>query len=98
MKLVVLHLVRYAGHVVHFGASGTRNVDALFLCSCGTATVSIQSAPGHVTQNMCFASGGNYGSRSALWCVWRMKRQRAIYLTRVGSEWIPHKVHQDTIR
>jgi hypothetical protein len=25
-----LHLVAYAGHVVHYGASGVRNIDALF--------------------------------------------------------------------
>jgi hypothetical protein len=30
-KLVVLHLVGSVDHVVHFGASGARNLDALFL-------------------------------------------------------------------
>jgi hypothetical protein len=29
-KLVFLHLVGYAGHIVHCGASRTRNNDALF--------------------------------------------------------------------
>jgi hypothetical protein len=29
-KLVFLHPMGYAGHVVHSGASGARNVDALF--------------------------------------------------------------------
>jgi hypothetical protein len=29
-ELVFLHLVGYAGHVVHFGAFGPRSVDALF--------------------------------------------------------------------
>jgi hypothetical protein len=29
-KLAFLHLVRYAGHVVHYGASGVCNFDALF--------------------------------------------------------------------
>jgi hypothetical protein len=29
-ELVILHPVRSAGHVVHFGAFGLRNVDALF--------------------------------------------------------------------
>jgi hypothetical protein len=28
-KFVFFHLVGYAGHVVHFGVSGPRNVDAL---------------------------------------------------------------------
>jgi hypothetical protein len=30
VELVFFHLVGYAGHVVHSGASGPRNVDALF--------------------------------------------------------------------
>jgi hypothetical protein len=29
--LVVLHPVRSAGHIVHYGASGARNMIALFL-------------------------------------------------------------------
>jgi hypothetical protein len=29
-ELVFLHLVGYAGHVVHYGTSGSRNFDALF--------------------------------------------------------------------
>jgi hypothetical protein len=29
-KLVLLHLERYAGHVVHSGVSAAQNVDALF--------------------------------------------------------------------
>jgi hypothetical protein len=29
-ELVFLHLVGYAGHVVHYGASGAQNVDELF--------------------------------------------------------------------
>jgi hypothetical protein len=30
VELVILQLEGYAGHVMHFGASGARNVDALF--------------------------------------------------------------------
>jgi methyl coenzyme M reductase subunit C len=29
-KLVFLHLVGYASHIVHYGASGMRNIDPLF--------------------------------------------------------------------
>jgi hypothetical protein len=30
VKLVFLHPVGYAGHIVHSGASGAQNIDALF--------------------------------------------------------------------
>jgi hypothetical protein len=30
VQLVFLHLMGSAGHVVHFGVSGVRNIDALF--------------------------------------------------------------------
>jgi hypothetical protein len=52
-KLVFLHLVGYAGHVVHSGASGARSVDA-FSSSGGPGVVSITSVLGHLTPNLCF--------------------------------------------
>jgi hypothetical protein len=30
VEIVFLHSIRWVGHIVHFGASGARNVDALF--------------------------------------------------------------------
>jgi hypothetical protein len=53
-KLVFSHPVGYTGNVVHYSASGVRNVDALFLCSGGTGTDSIKIVLGHVTLNFCF--------------------------------------------
>jgi hypothetical protein len=53
-KLVFLHPVRSAGHVLHFGASGPRNIIALFSWSGGPSAVFINSAPGHVTPNLSF--------------------------------------------
>jgi hypothetical protein len=41
-----------------------------FSCLSGPGTVSIKSAQGHITLNLCFASGGICGSRSAFLCDW----------------------------
>jgi hypothetical protein len=53
-KLMFLHPVGSMGHVVHCGASGPQNVDALFFMLGELGAVSIKSAPGQVTQNLCF--------------------------------------------
>jgi hypothetical protein len=37
-NLCFSHLVGSTGHVMHFGPSGARNIDALFSCSDGTGT------------------------------------------------------------
>jgi hypothetical protein len=47
-ELVLLHPVKSIGHVVHSGASETRNTDRQFLCSGGPGVVSIKKAPEHV--------------------------------------------------
>jgi hypothetical protein len=49
-----LHPVGSAGHIVHFGASGARNVDDLFSCSGGPSAVSINNAIGYVVVNFYF--------------------------------------------
>jgi hypothetical protein len=49
-ELVFLHLVGFAGHVLHFGASVVRNIDAFIIGRPGA--VSIKSAPGHVMLNL----------------------------------------------
>jgi hypothetical protein len=53
-KIVFLHPVRSAGHVVHAGASRARNIDAPFSCSRWPGAVSTKSTLGHVTLNFCF--------------------------------------------
>jgi hypothetical protein len=51
------------GHVVHSGASGAQNADALFSCSGQTCTDSTTSALGHITPNTCFC----------IWCDLQVK-------------------------
>jgi hypothetical protein len=87
----VLHLVGSLGHVVHYGASRVRNVDALFFCSCGTSTDSTKSALGHVTPNLCFAFGTTRGSCCGLRCVPGVNHRRTIFLARVGPVMNPRK-------
>jgi hypothetical protein len=52
--LLLLHPVGYAGHVVHSGAPVVQNINAQFFMLGGPSAVSIKSALGHVTPNLCF--------------------------------------------
>jgi hypothetical protein len=53
-KVMFLHLLGSADHVVHFGASGGEMSTHYFSCSGGTGTDSTKSSPGHVTPDVCF--------------------------------------------
>jgi hypothetical protein len=53
-KLLVLHPVGSAGHVVHSSASGREMSTHYFSSSSGTVTDSIKNAQVHVTLNLCF--------------------------------------------
>jgi hypothetical protein len=91
VELVFLHAVGSVGHVVHSIASGTRNINTLFSCSGATESDLTQIAPGHVKSNLCFASGGICGSRSAFWCVRGAKHQHIIFHAQVGPIQIRQK-------
>jgi hypothetical protein len=64
---------------------GRETLTHYFSFSCGTSTDSIESVPGHVTRNLCSASDGICGSRSALRCV-RARETSTRYFSRsVGT-------------
>jgi hypothetical protein len=67
--VLFLHPMGSDCHVVHFGASEARNINVLVLMlrwdQCGFH----KNMPPHVALNLCFASGGIYGSHRAFQCV-----------------------------
>jgi hypothetical protein len=71
---VFLHLVGSACHVVHSGAPGVRNDNTLFFML-GWDWYGFDKKPfkTRYAKLVFFASGGNYGSHSAFWCVRSMK-------------------------
>jgi hypothetical protein len=52
--LVFLHPVGSTGHLLHAGAFDEQNVNTLFSFLGGPSAVSIKTASGHVTVNLCF--------------------------------------------
>jgi hypothetical protein len=83
--LVFFHLVGSAGHVVHFGGSGPRIIDAvLFMLSWARYGFDQKRVGTHYSELVCFVSGGICGSRSAFRCVRGVKRQPTIFHARVG--------------
>jgi hypothetical protein len=55
VEIVFLHPVRSPGHVVHSGASGHKMSMNYFSSSGVPSAVSIKSALGHITANLCFS-------------------------------------------
>jgi hypothetical protein len=53
-ELVFLHPVAYVGHVLHFGASGAQNVDALYFMLEWDQCSFHKSTSGQITSNLCF--------------------------------------------
>jgi hypothetical protein len=51
---VFLHPVGSVGHVVPSIATEMRNIDVIFSYSGGLGSVSLKSALGHITPNLCF--------------------------------------------
>jgi hypothetical protein len=54
LRYTIFHALVTMGHVVHCGASGARNIDALFFLLGGTDMDYAKSVPGHGTPNLCF--------------------------------------------
>jgi hypothetical protein len=75
-RSLFLHPVGYVGHVVHFGASGVRIIDAL-LFMLGWDQFRFNKKQGETLCCTCvFTSDWIYGSRSAFWYVRGVKHQR----------------------
>jgi hypothetical protein len=70
VELVFLHPVQYAGHVVHSGTSGARNVIALFLMLKLDRYRFDKNCAEYTLRGTCvLAPSGICGSCSAFWCI-----------------------------
>jgi hypothetical protein len=89
-ELVFLHPVGSARHVVHSSASGVRKVDALFSvlrwAQCGFHEKLIGT---HNAEFVFLHPVGFCASCSAFCCIRATKRQRTIFLARVGLVQFP---------
>jgi hypothetical protein len=95
---VFLHLVESAGHVVPSGASGTRNIDALFVMLRWARCCFHKKRTGTRYARLVFsASGGICGSRSAFRCFQAVKHRCIIFFAQVGPVRFPQKSHRDTL-
>jgi hypothetical protein len=92
-KLVCLHPVGSAGHVVRSGLSGARNVDTLFSFPFGPSVDPTKTYWETLHQICVFASGGIYGSCSAFWCVEGTKRDTLFVI----PGWVRHRSHKKCV-
>jgi hypothetical protein len=86
---VFLHPVGSTGHVVHSRAFRHETPTHYFSCLGANGTNSTKSVLGHITPNLCFASGGICGSRNAFRCVQGTKRRCTISQAQLGPVWFP---------
>jgi hypothetical protein len=98
VELVFLHSVGSAGHVCIPMHPASETSTDYFSCSSWLGVVFIKNAPGHITPNLCFASGGICGSHNGFVSVQGVKRQRTIFHARVGPIQIQQKTRRDTSR
>jgi hypothetical protein len=97
VKLVFLHLVRFAGHVVHSFASRAQNADTLFfMLKCDRSGLHKKHTKTHYAELMCFASGVIYELRSAFLCIRGTKHRCTIFHPRLGPVWFPQKMPRET--
>jgi hypothetical protein len=68
-----------------------------FSCSSVTDMIPQKITLGHVTLNMCFASGWFCGLRSAFPCVLGPKCRHTIFHARVGPVGFPQNPRRDTL-
>jgi hypothetical protein len=88
-KVVFLHPMGSAGHVVHYSASGAQNIDTLFFMLGWACVVLIKSAPRNVTSNMSFCI--QWDPRVTYWlrCVRGVKCRCTIFHARVAPVLCP---------
>jgi hypothetical protein len=90
-KHVFFNPVGSVGNIVLSSAFGAQNFDALFFMLRWDQSGFYKNRARHVMPNLCLASGGIFGSRSAFRCVRDAKGQRAIFHAHVGLIRIPEK-------
>jgi hypothetical protein len=90
LRLVLLYVVGYSGHVVYSDASGARNVIALFfMLDWDRYEFNKKHARRRYAKVVFFASGGICGSCSAFRCVRGTKCRLTIFLAQVGPVGFP---------
>jgi hypothetical protein len=82
VELVFLHPMRYAGNIVHSGASGAHNVDGFFFMFRWHRYGLNKKRP-RATE-LVFLHPVGSTTHSAFRCVWSMKHRRSIFLAWVG--------------
>jgi hypothetical protein len=86
---VSLHQLGSVGHVVNSYVSDPQNITHYFLCSGWTGAVSIKSASGHVTLNLCFCIKWDLLVMCCIPVQPTAKHRRTIFHARVGLVQFP---------